>query len=51
MIFLIDVGNTNIVFGISDGKKIINSLRTETIKAESFDYIPVLKDLLCDELQ
>lgn len=47
MIFLIDVGNTNIVFGISDGKKIINSLRTETIKAESFDYIPVLKDLLC----
>lgn len=47
MIFLIDVGNTNIVFGISDGKRIINSLRTETIKKEGFDYIPVLRNLLC----
>lgn len=49
MIFLIDVGNTNIVFGISDGEKIINTLRTETIKEKDFDYIPVLKDLLCQK--
>lgn len=49
MIFLIDVGNTNIVFGISDGKKIINSLRTETRKEADFDYIPVLRDLFCQK--
>lgn len=47
MILLIDVGNTNIVFGISDGEKIINILRTETVKEADFDYIPVLQDLLC----
>lgn len=49
MIFLIDVGNTNIVIGISDGEKIINTLRTETIKEKDFDYVPVLKDLLCQK--
>lgn len=47
MVLLIDVGNTNIVFGISDGEKIINTLRTETVKDEDFDYVPVLQDLLC----
>ena len=47
MVLLIDVGNTNIVFGISDGEKIVNTLRTETIKDADFDYVPVLQDLLC----
>jgi len=47
MILLIDVGNTNIVFGISDGEKIVNTLRTETIKDADFDYVPILQDLLC----
>lgn len=47
MVLLIDVGNTNIVFGISDGEKIINTLRTETIKEAEFDYVPILQDLLC----
>lgn len=47
MILLIDVGNTNIVFGISDGEKIVNTLRTETVKKADFDYVPVLQDLLC----
>ena len=47
MILLIDVGNTNIVFGVSDGEKIINTLRTETVKDADFDYVPILQDLLC----
>ena len=47
MLILIDVGNTNIVFGISDGEKIINTLRTETVKRQDFDYSHVLRDLLC----
>ena len=49
MVLLIDVGNTNIVFGISDGEKIINTLRTETVKEADFDYVPVLQDLLCQK--
>lgn len=47
MVLLIDVGNTNIVFGISDGEKIVNTLRTETVKDTDFDYVPVLQELLC----
>ena len=43
MVLLIDVGNTNIVFGISDGEKIVNTLRTETVKDADFDYVPVLQ--------
>ncbi|MGP1457770.1 MAG: type III pantothenate kinase [Treponema sp.] len=46
MVILIDVGNTNIVFGISDGEKIINTLRTETVKRQDFEYAHVLEDLL-----
>lgn len=47
MVLLIDVGNTNIVFGISDGEKIVNTLRTETVKDTDFNYVPVLQELLC----
>lgn len=46
MILLIDIGNTNIVFGISDREKIINVVRTETVKKAEFDYVPVMQDLL-----
>ncbi|MGP1455747.1 MAG: type III pantothenate kinase [Treponema sp.] len=46
MVLLIDVGNTNIVFGISDGNKIINTVRAETRKEADYDYVPVLQDVL-----
>lgn len=46
MVLLIDIGNTNIVFGISDGEKIISIVRTETVKKAEFDYVPVIQDLL-----
>lgn len=47
MILLIDVGNTNIVFGISDGSKILNTVRTETVKKQGTDYVEILKNVLC----
>lgn len=46
MILLIDIGNTNIVFGISDREKIITVVRTKTVKKADSDYVPVIRDLL-----
>jgi len=37
MILVIDVGNTNTVFGVYDGKKLLNHWRMETSKGKTSD--------------
>ncbi len=47
MILLVDVGNSNIVFGFSDGKEIINTFRFKSLTDITTDeYYLVIKAML-----
>jgi type III pantothenate kinase len=46
MILVVDVGNTNIVWGISDGKELLFQMRTETNRdAQIGDFVSTLNNL------
>ena len=47
MILLVDVGNSNIVFGFTDGKEIINTFRFKSVKDITTDeYYLIIKAML-----
>ncbi len=47
MVLLVDVGNSNILFGFSDGKEIINTFRFKSVKDITTDeYYLIIKTML-----
>ncbi|MBQ2908426.1 MAG: type III pantothenate kinase [Clostridia bacterium] len=50
MIFCIDIGNTNIKYGVYSGDKLVASFRVASVKASTSDeYGTVVRDLLANE--
>src|SRR5215207_5880512 len=47
MLFVVDVGNTNIVYGLFDGTKLVHQFRVETSRGRTADeYAVVVRQLL-----
>ena len=47
MILLVDVGNSNIVFGFSNGEEIVNTFRFKSVKDITTDeYYLIIKTML-----